>query len=204
MNDFNTGMILVLSGPAGSGKGTVVNILCSKRKDTALSVSATTRQPRPGEKNGVHYHFLDRDTFEEKLRRGDVLEHTEYCGNYYGTLKSAVEGEVEKGRVVILEIEVEGAMQIKEKYPDAVTVMLIPPDPETLERRLRGRGTEDDATIIKRLTRAKSEAALASNYDYVVINHDNMAEESADLLDRIIDAELHRSAKADTVIKKFI
>ena len=133
MNNASKGLLIVISGPAGSGKGTVVKLLREMLPDLGFSVSATTRAPRPGEEDGVQYYFMTRDDFEDALSRGEILEHTVYVGNYYGTPKAEVERVLSSGRDLILEIETDGAMQVKRIYPDAVTVMLIPPDAAVLE-----------------------------------------------------------------------
>lgn len=194
-------MIFVVSGPAGSGKGTVVGKLREMMPNIGFSVSATTRPPRPGEIDGVNYHFITREKFTELLEAGEVLEHTEYCGNMYGTLKSEAVRTLNEGRDIILEIEVEGALQIKSMMPDeAVAVMLIAPDPEELERRLRGRGTESDAVIKRRLKRSVEEIGLAENYDYVVINETGKTDECAAKIQGIINAEhLRYQRMKDTV-----
>lgn len=195
------GLIFVISGPAGCGKGTVVGKLREMMPNIGFSVSATTRPPRPGEIDGVNYHFITREKFTELLEAGEVLEHTEYCGNMYGTLKSEAVRTLNEGRDIILEIEVEGALQIKSMMPDdAVAVMLIAPDPEELERRLRGRGTESDEVIKRRLKRSVEEIGLAENYDYVVINETGKTDECAAKIQGIINAEhLRYQRMKDTV-----
>lgn len=195
------GLIFVISGPAGCGKGTVVGKLREMMPNIGFSVSATTRPPRPGEIDGVNYHFITRGKFTELLEAGEVLEHTEYCGNMYGTLKSEAVRTLNEGRDIILEIEVEGALQIKSMMPDeAVAVMLIAPDPEELERRLRGRGTESDEVIKRRLKRSVEEIGLAKNYDYVVINETGKTDECAAKIQGIINAEhLRYQRMKDTV-----
>lgn len=195
------GLIFVISGPAGCGKGTVVGKLREMMPNIGFSVSATTRPPRPGEIDGVNYHFITREKFTELLEAGEVLEHTEYCGNMYGTLKSEAVRTLNEGRDIILEIEVEGALQIKSMMPDdAVAVMLIAPDPEELERRLRGRGTESDEVIKRRLKRSVEEIGLAENYDYVVINETGKTDECAAKIQGIINAEhLRYKRMKDTV-----
>ena len=194
-------MIFVISGPAGCGKGTVVGKLREMMPNIGFSVSATTRPPRPGEIDGVNYHFITRGKFTELLEAGEVLEHTEYCGNMYGTLKSEAVRTLNEGRDIILEIEVEGALQIKSMMPDdSVAVMLIAPDPEELERRLRGRGTESDEVIKRRLKRSVEEIGLAENYDYVVINETGKTDECAAKIQGIINAEhLRYQRMKDTV-----
>ena len=185
------GLLVVISGPAGSGKGTVVKHLREIVPDIGFSVSATTRAPRPGEEDGVHYYFMTRDDFEEALSDGDILEHTTYCGNYYGTLKSEADRVLSAGHDLILEIEIDGAMQVKRQFKDAVTIMLLPPDGVTLEARLRGRGTEPDDVIRTRLARAREELAFSEKYDYIVVNEDGGAEACAEEIACILRAEHH-------------
>lgn len=199
----NKGIMLVVSGPAGSGKGTV-NGMLMQREDFAFSVSATTRAPRPGERDGVNYHFITRDEFLERIASGDMLEHTEYCGNFYGTpLKEALE-VLSEGKNLILEIEVEGAMNVKKKYPDAVLVLLLPPSYSVQEQRLRGRGTETEEKILLRLARAKEEVALSDCYDYVVYNHDGRAEEAAAQILSIVEAEKLSIKRNRGVAEKYL
>ena len=198
------GILLIVSGPAGSGKGTVVNELIKAHDGIALSVSATTRKPRPGEVNGVHYHFISKEEFEGRIARGEILEYTTYCENYYGTPLKEVNEALSEGKDIILEIEVDGAMQVKKKMPDAVTVMLTPPDKETLENRLRSRGTETDDVIAWRLERAKEEIALMPEYDYSVVNGDGKPSECAELIYSILTAEHQKTKYTKTIIKKFI
>jgi len=199
------GILFIISGPAGSGKGTVVNELISAHSEIALSVSATTRSPRPGEKNGVHYFFISKDEFEKRIERGEILEYTTYCDNYYGTPLKEVLKALDKGKDMILEIEVDGAMQVKKKVRGSVAIMLTPPDAETLERRLRGRGTETEDVIRWRLERAKEEIKLLPKYDYSVVNEDGKSVECAELIYSIIKAE-HQTTKntKKEIAKKFI
>lgn len=189
------GILLIVSGPAGTGKGTVVKEVVSSSEDYALSVSATTRAPRVGEENGVHYHFLTREAFEEKIEKGEMLEYAEYVGNYYGTPKDRVVELLEKGINVVLEIEVVGAMKVKALMPDAVTVLLLPPDFEVLEARLRGRGTNTEEDIQRRLAKAREEVARLSEYDYVVINQNNGVEAAAKEILAIVESEKHKTAR---------
>ncbi len=201
---MNKGLIFVISGPAGSGKGTVVSALRERLPDIGFSVSATTRAPRPGEVDGVNYHYISRERFCELLERGEILEHTEYCGNLYGTLKSEAERIIGEGRDIILEIEVEGALQVKQLMPeDTVTVMLIAPDRAELERRLRGRGTETDEVIAHRLSRAVTEVSLAESYDYVVINETGKSDECAERLSAIVSAEHSRYCRMKPTVDSY-
>lgn len=182
------GLMVVVSGPAGSGKGTVNGHLL-KRDDFVYSVSATTRAPRPQEIDGVNYHFISREDFLSRIASGDMLEYTEYCGNFYGTpLKEAIE-VLESGKNLILEIEVEGAHNVKAKYPDAILIMLLPPSFAVQEQRLRGRGTETEEKVLARLERTKEELSVVKDYDYVVYNHDGKDIEAADEILAILKAE---------------
>ena len=182
------GLLIVISGPAGSGKGTV-NAKLLAREDFVYSISATTRAPRPGEQDGVNYHFITREDFRTRIDSGDMLEYTEYCGNFYGTPRKEAEAVLQSGKNLILEIEVEGAQNVKAKFPDAVLILLLPPSFAVQEQRLRNRGTETEEKIKARLARTKEEIALAGCYDYVVYNHDGKATEAAEEILSIITAE---------------
>ena len=184
------GSLIVLSGFAGVGKGTVLRSLFETQEGYAYSVSATTRSPRPGEVNGVHYFFVTKERFEEMIRNNELLEHASYVGNYYGTPKSYVEKKLEEGFDVILEIEVLGALEIKKKVPDAVLIYMLPPDAKTLYQRLKGRGTETDEVIWKRMRRAAQEALSVGEYDYIIVNDD--ADECAARLHTLIRAQRQR------------
>ena len=164
------GTLYVFTGPSGAGKGTVLSRLLSEDEKLFFSISATTRAPRPGEKDGVQYYFLTKEDFEAKIAANAFLEHAKYVDNYYGTLEAPVNEKLEEGCDVILEIEVQGAMQVHEKRPDAVMVFIAPPSFEELANRLRGRGTEDEAKVQKRLETAKGELAQQDKFDYVVVN----------------------------------
>ena len=172
------GLLVVVSGPAGSGKGTVLSDLRSDNA-YAYSVSATTRAPRPGEVDGEHYHFLSREEFTKRIEHGEMLEYTEYCGNLYGTPKKEAERVIDSGKHLLLEIEVQGAKNIKRVFPDAVTIMLLPPSFAVQEQRLRGRGTESEERILGRLQRTKEELLDLSDYDYIVLNPDGGAAKAA-------------------------
>ena len=185
---MNQGLMIVISGPAGSGKGTV-NAHLLAREDFVYSVSATTRAPRPGEVDGVNYHFLSHEEFRRRIEADELLEYTEYCGNFYGTLRKEAEAVLASGKNLLLEIEVEGAQNVKAKFPDAVLIMLLPPSFAVQEQRLRGRGTEPEEKILQRLKRTHEELALANCYDYVVYNHDGRVLEAADEILAIVRAE---------------
>ena len=200
------GLLIVVSGPAGSGKGTVVQHILNDRKhgkDFVFSVSATTRPPRPGEVDGVNYHFLTREEFEARVARGELLEYTEYCENYYGTLKSETAAVLESGRNLILEIEVEGAMNIKRCYPDAITIMLLPPSFATQEARLRGRATESEEKIRARLSRTREELKLLPQYDYVIYNRDGRIGSVAEDIYAIVRAERCRVSRSPDAAERY-
>lgn len=198
------GLLFIISGPAGSGKGTVVNALLEAHPEITLSISATTRSPRPNEENGVHYHFISKEEFEKRIENGKMLEYATYNGNYYGTPEKEVLEAMEAGKDVILEIEVAGAMQIKEKIKDSVAIMLTPPDKDVLEARLRGRGTETEEVIKWRLDRAKEEIMLLPQYDYSVVNEDGLIDKCAEKIYKIIESEHQRTVYTKTIIEKFI
>ena len=198
----NKGLILVISGPAGSGKSTVTKYI-KENPDFVFSISRTTRYTRPGEVDGVDYYFVTKDEFRQKLEEDDFLEHAEYCGEMYGTPKSLVYDQIEKGKNVILEIEVEGAMQVKEKCPEAVLIMLLPPSFKVQEERLRGRGTEPEDKIQKRLEKTRKEISFAEKYDYIVFNYDNMSKETADDIFAIVRSEKLAAARNADIKKTY-
>lgn len=164
------GKTFIICGPSGVGKGTVVSRLMEADPTLYFSVSATTRAPRAGEADGVHYHFLTRERFQEWIDAGDFLEHAQFVGNFYGTPRRYVDEAMDQGRDVLLDIEIQGAEQIHQKRPEAVRIYIAPPSWEELERRLTGRGTEDTEKIRSRLARGREEFAAAKDFDYLVIN----------------------------------
>lgn len=187
------GKLIVVSGPSGAGKSTVISRLMQRRHDLCFSVSATTREPRPGEVNGVDYFFVSWDEFDRMIGEDELLEHAEYVGNCYGTPRAYVEEKQRAGMNVLLDIEVQGARQIRERVPEAVKIFVIPPSLQALENRLRGRGTDPEERIHSRLMRARGEYREADFYDYIVVNDD--PEVAAAELDAIITAELCRYAE---------
>ena len=164
------GILIVVSGFSGAGKGTLMKQLVHSYDNYALSVSMTTRNPRPGEEEGKEYFFVSREEFEEKIAQDGLIEYASYCDNYYGTPREYVERQLEKGKDVILEIEIQGALKIKKKFPTALLMFVMPPDAAELKKRLEGRGTESRDVIEKRLKRASEEAEGIEQYDYIVIN----------------------------------
>ncbi len=196
----NKGTLFVVSGPSGAGKGTVCSAFMEKHPECVLSVSATTRSPRPGEKDGVNYFFLSEEEFKEKIKNDGFLEHAVFCDNYYGTPKDAVLDAISKGKDVILEIEVQGAMQVRRHYPEAAFVFVAPPSMEVLEQRLRGRGTESEEVIRGRLARAKEEFRLVDKYNYVLLN--DTVDNAIERLYAIVIAEKCRMERNYEEIKK--
>ncbi len=193
------GLLIVLSGPSGSGKGTVCQELLHQMPDLKYSVSATTRSPRPGEINGVHYNFRAREEFETMLAQDELLEWAEFCNNYYGTPRFAVEQAIQEGSDVILEIEIQGAMQIKKRFPQGVFIFIVPPSLEALSKRIHKRGTETKEVIQKRLDTATEELRFLDEYDYVVIN--DQVSNAVDKLKSILAAEKCRVKRNPFVFK---
>ena len=166
------GILVVVSGFSGAGKGTIMKNLTQKYDNYALSISATTRAPRPGEEEGKSYFFVSKDRFEEMIDRDELVEYAKYVDNYYGTPRKFVEDCLNEGKAVILEIEIQGALKIKKKFPDSLLIFMAPPSAEELRARLIGRNTEDEATVNKRLSRAIVEAEGVEAYDYILVNAD--------------------------------
>lgn len=169
---MNKGQLIVVSGFAGTGKGTLMKLLIEKYDNYVLSVSATTRNPRNGEEEGKHYFFKTRDEFEKMIADDALLEYAQYVDNYYGTPKEFVDQNIENGKNVILEIEIQGALKIKEKFPEAVLIFVLPPSAVELKKRLIGRGTETEEVINKRLRRAVEESDGIHKYDFILVNDD--------------------------------
>lgn len=186
------GIITILSGFSGAGKGTVVKSLLSRHNNYALSISATTRKPRIGEEDGREYFFKTTEEFEKMISNNQLIEYASYVGNYYGTPKEYVESQLSQGKDIILEIELQGAMKVKEQNPDVVLVFVTPPSAKELKNRLVGRGTEDMDTINARLRRAVDESEFMDKYDYLLINDD--LDECVEKLHQIIQSE-HNSTK---------
>lgn len=194
------GILLVLSGFSGSGKGTVVKEVMKKYSDKyALSISATSRGPRPGETDGIEYFFKTREEFEEMIAKDELVEYAQYVSNYYGTPKAYVEEQLAAGKDVILEIEIQGALKIKEKFPDTLLLFMTPPSADELKNRLVGRGTEAIDVIESRLARAVEEAQGIEKYDYLIVNDD--LEECVEQFHRIVSNEHYRVSRNQTFIE---
>lgn len=198
----NKGLLIVFSGPSGAGKDTVLKRLLESNSNVRLSVSATTRAPRQGEVDGVDYHFISKERFRTMQAQDELLESAEYCGNCYGTPSRPIQDWQSEGCDVVLEIEVQGGAQIKKKNPDCVSVFILPPSFEVLERRLKGRGTEGDETIQKRLAIARGEVAEAVHYDYVVVNE--TVEKAVEEINQIICAEKHKVYRNADFIERML
>ncbi len=180
------GILIVVSGFSGAGKGTLMKQLVHTYDNYALSVSMTTRSPRPGEEEGKEYFFVSKEAFEEKIAQEGLIEYASYCDNYYGTPRDYVERQLEKGKDVILEIEIQGALKVRKKFPTALLMFVMPPGAAELKKRLEGRGTESLEIIRKRLMRATEEAEGIEQYDFIVIN--DKLEECVDKMHSLIQA----------------
>lgn len=198
---MDKGLLFVVSGFSGAGKGTIMKMLLERfPEEFSLSVSATTRDPRPGETDGKEYFFKSTEEFESMIADGMLFEFARYVDNYYGTPKQFVFDELERGKDVLLEIEVQGAIQVKQQYPEAVLVFVTPPSVEELRRRLENRGTETPEKIRKRIARAAEEVKEAEQYDYILINDD--IEAAVDDFRKIVKAEHYRSANQAELINR--
>ena len=195
------GKLIVISGPSGAGKSTVVNRAIQGRTDMCFSTSVTTRSPRPGEVDGKDYFFIDQEHFQQMVERGELLEHASYVAHSYGTPRAFVEKQMDDGYNVILDIEVHGARQVKEKMPEAVLIFILPPSMEELRRRLESRGTDSGDVIEARLLRAKEELKEASIYDYIIVN-DKIDDAAADFA-AILKAEHCRFAHRKHLLETF-
>ena len=199
MKQKNKGILTVVSGFSGAGKGTIMKELLKRHPDTyALSISATTRNPRPGETDGVEYFFRTREEFEKMIAEDALIEYAQYVGNYYGTPKAYVEEQLLAGKNVILEIEIQGALKVKEKFPDTLLLFVTPPSAEELKNRL-GRGTETMDVVMSRLNRANEEAEGIEQYDYLVIN--DVLEDAVEEVHQIIQNEHYRVSRNETSIE---
>jgi len=196
------GLLVVVSGPSGSGKGTLLKLLSQKLDNIRYSISVTTRKPRVAEVDGVHYFFRTVEQFEEMIRNNELLEWDKYCDNYYGTPKSYIEKSLSEGYDIILEITVEGAMNVKRNFPDSVTIFILPPSYEELRNRIHGRGTENSDVIEKRLEKAKSEINYINKYDYVIFNDD--IEIAVNDMISILNAEKHRYCRMKKNLSDFL
>lgn len=194
------GILMVLSGFSGAGKGTVVKTLLQKYDNYALSVSMTTRMPRQGERDGVEYFFTTREKFEETIANNGLIEYALYCGNYYGTPSAYVEEQLAAGKNVILEIEIQGALKIKEKFPESLLLFVTPPSVSELRRRLEGRGTETPEVVAQRLARASEESEGIAAYDYIVVNDD--LEVCVEEIHRLVDAARRAPVRRQKFIKE--
>ncbi|MDE6834833.1 MAG: guanylate kinase [Ruminococcus sp.] len=192
------GRLIIFSAPSGCGKGTMLAQIL-KNENYRCSISATTRQPREGEKNGINYYFMTREEFEKNINDNKFLEYAEYCHNYYGTLLSEVDDYLEKGTDVILEIEVQGALKVMRIRKDAVSVFIAPPSIDELRRRLKKRGTETESVIEERVSQAEREISQAKNYDYIIVN--DVLENAVDDFFAVMRAEKLKAEFSDDIIK---
>ena len=194
------GLLILISGPSGTGKGTVCDLLRQKHPEISYSISATTRQPRPGEQDGVNYYFYTKEKFQEMIDQGQLLEWAEVYGNFYGTPKQKVLDRLEAGEDILLEIDTQGALNVMKVMPEGLFIFLLPPSLEELAARLKGRGTETEESLHRRLGAAVDEIKLAAKYRYVVVN-DNV-EDAQETIAKIIEAEHHRSDLNESLLAK--
>ncbi|MGN1044085.1 MAG: guanylate kinase [Acutalibacteraceae bacterium] len=202
METKKRGLLIILSGPSGSGKDSVLKEVLTERKDIILSVSCTTRAPRIGEIDGKDYYFVDKEEFLSSAKQGKMLEYACYCDNYYGTPAEKVEQQLQLGNSVILEIEVQGARDVMKKCPEAVSIFLLPPSLGELKNRLHGRGSDSCEIIEKRLIEAKNEIKLSCKYDYVVVN-ENLKKCAQDII-KIIDTQFFKYDKMKNKIDEVL
>ncbi len=195
---MSKGILIVVSAPAGCGKDTILEQALAKNDNLFYSVSATSRGIRPNETDGISYHFRTREQFENMIKNGELLEYTEYCGNYYGTPKKAVEDMLAAGKDVILKIEVEGAANVKKMFPDCTMIFILPPSFGELDRRLHKRGTEDEETIRRRIQTARGELTFARNYDYLIVN--GALEKAVDDFLAVVASEKMRTKNSENLI----
>lgn len=194
------GLLILISGPSGTGKGTVCDLLRQKHPEISYSISATTRQPRPGEQDGVNYYFYTKEKFREMIDQGQLLEWAEVYGNFYGTPKQKVLDRLEAGEDILLEIDTQGALNVMKVMPEGLFIFLLPPSLEELAARLKGRGTETEESLHRRLGAAVDEIKLANKYRYVVVN--DKVEDAQETIANIIEAEHHRSDLNESLLAK--
>lgn len=194
------GLLILISGPSGTGKGTVCDLLRQKHPEISYSISATTRQPRPGEQDGVNYYFYTKEKFQEMIDQGQLLEWAEVYGNFYGTPKQKVLDRLEAGEDILLEIDTQGALNVMKVMPEGLFIFLLPPSLGELAARLKGRGTETEESLHRRLGAAVDEIKLATKYRYVVVN--DKVEDAQETIAKIIEAEHHRSDLNESLLAK--
>ena len=202
MNKNKKGLLVIFSGPSGSGKGTIMKSLLASRDDTVLSVSMTTRAPRPGEIDGYHYHFVTREEFQKTIEEDGFLEYAEYNGNFYGTPEAPIRRLLNEGKNVMLEIEVQGAEKVMDHRADVVSIFITIPSFEELERRLRGRGTETEEVIRGRMKTSQYELSRAFRYQYIVLNDE--VDKAVNRINTIIDAESMRYSRMENTIMEVL